>query len=95
MIEQDGTELEYDSFDLTNISQRNGFQLPPPRKRENLNDFLSNLTMKVTIPKQDVRKMDLVSYRGPRSMVTVGMSVESRSISRSMYPPSIGRLSVE
>jgi len=57
MSEQDGAELEYDSFDLTNISQRNGFQLPPPRKRENLNDFLSNLTMKDTIPKQDVRKI--------------------------------------
>ena len=38
---------------------------------------------------------DLVSYRGPRSMVTVDMSVDSRSISRSMYPPSVGRVAGE
>ena len=54
MTEQDA-ELEYD---LTDISQpRNDFQLPPQRKRENLNDFLSKLAMNDTIPKQDIRKI--------------------------------------
>ena len=33
-----------------------------------------------------------MSYRGPRSMVTVDMLVDSRSISQSIYPPSVGRV---
>jgi len=48
---------EYDDADLVSISQGNEVQLPPARKRESLNDFLGNLTMKETIPKQDIRRM--------------------------------------
>ena len=36
-----------------------------------------------------------MSYKGHRSLVTVDMLVDSRSISRSMYPPSVGRVAGE
>ena len=43
----------------------------------------------------NLHNLGLVSDREPRSMVTVDMLVDSWSISRSMYPPSVGQVSVD
>ena len=58
IIEENGYgELEYDDSNLVSISQENQIQVPPPKSREKLCDFLMTLARKDVFPKEDLRKL--------------------------------------
>ena len=57
MSYDDNVELEYDSSDLMTTSMRSSFVIPPRRKEESLNVFLTNVYKTDTnLSKQDMRR---------------------------------------